>query len=555
MLSAAEIRDGERNPGTSIDGFVLHSQTRRRLGGIDRKDMEPDRRIRRIAILGGGFAGWLAAISLTRKLGGQVSIHVIDAPEAGTSGLAETTIPPVLELLRFLGVDQNDFIDKTQSTYSLGAKLIDWIPGQSCWRPFGAFGALIERRPFYHFWHKAKASGLQPKPEYFSNEISMAQANRFIFPTNTLGVAQGLRYALNVDTALATRYLRTLAERAGVIRLEKKLVGATRREDGAVDELQFEDGGKLRADLYIDNSGAAGRLIGEVLDVGYESWRQWLPADRILSAPVALEETRPPYVRLAARAAGWTWRTPLQQVLSLGYVYSSAQQDDAAALQELRDAAGTELLAEPRRIETSSGRRQRFWEKNVVALGAAAYGLEPLGAVDVHLATTAVFNLLDHFPDRQFDPANIASYNAGIGAELERIRDYCILHYQLARRDEPFWKQAAGAAPPESLALRIEQYRATGRITVGRDELFTDLDQFWLFDGLGVTPRDYDPLVDSVDFEQVKRLMLAISQKISADVAQAPSHDSFFAAANARLMGARKAAAPAPAPAPAAAPG
>jgi tryptophan halogenase len=75
----------------------------------------------------------------------------------------------------------------------------------------------------------------------------------------------------------------------------------------------------------------------------------------------------------------------------------------------------------------------------------------------VHLATTAVFNLLDHFPDRQFDPANIASYNAGIGAELERIRDYCILHYQLARRDEPFWKQAAGAAPPESLALRNEQ--------------------------------------------------------------------------------------------------
>ena len=47
-------------------------------------------------------------------------------------------------------------------------------------------------------------------------------------------------------------------------------------------------------------------------------------------------------------------------------------------------------------------------------------------------------------------------------------------------------------------------------------------------------PRDYDPLVDTVDFEQVKRLMLAISQKVSADVAAAPTHDSFFAAANAQ---------------------
>jgi len=497
--------------------------------------MEPDRRIRRIAIVGGGFAGWLAAISLTRKLGGQVSIHVIDAPETGTAGLAEATIPAMLELLRFLGIDQNDFVDKTASTYSLGAKLGDWSAGQSFWRPFGAFGALIERRPFYHFWHKAKAAGLQPKPEFFSTEISMAQGNRFIFPTNSLGVAQGLRYALNVDTALATRYLRTLAERAGVIRLEKKLVGATRREDGFVDELEFEDGGKLRADLYVDNTGARGQLIGELLGVAWEGWQSWLPADRILSAPVALEETRPPYLRITAREAGWAWRNPLQQSLSLGYVYSAAHQSDDAALAELRAIAGADFAAEPRRAALSSGRRRHSWEKNVVALGAAAYGLEPLVAVDVHLATSAVFNLLDHFPDRDFDAANIASFNATVGGELDRIRDYAILHYQLAKRDDPFWKQAAGAAPPDPVALRIARYRATGRIGAAPDDLFTDLDWFWIFEGLGVTPRDYDPLVDTLDFEQVKRLMLAISQKITADVSQAPTHDSFFAAANARL--------------------
>ena len=82
-------------------------------------------------------------------------------------------------------------------------------------------------------------------------------ANRFIFPTNSLGVAPHLRYALHVDAALTARYLRTIAERAGVIRLERKIVSATRREDGFIDELQFEDGGKLRADLFIDCSGVA----------------------------------------------------------------------------------------------------------------------------------------------------------------------------------------------------------------------------------------------------------------------------------------------------------
>ena len=131
-----------------------------------------------------------------------------------------------------------------------------------------------------------------------------------------------------------------------------------------------------------------------------------------------------------------------------------------------------------------------------------------------------------------------------IGDEFERIRDFIILHYCTSRRDDsPFWQQCAARRLPDALAQRIDMYRATGRIVQQRPELFTDLDWFWIFEGAGVMPRDYDPLVDTVDFEQVKRLMLAISQKVAADVAAAPTHDSFFAAANARLAGARKAAA------------
>jgi hypothetical protein len=54
---------------------------------------------------------------------------------------------------------------------------------------------------------------------------------------------------------------------------------------------------------------------------------------------------------------------------------------------------------------------------------------------------------------------------------------------------------------------------------------------------MGIVPRDYDPLVDLIDFEQVKRVMLACHQKVMNDTSAAPSHDSFFAAANARLGG------------------
>jgi len=480
---------------------------------------------------------------LARKLGGHCSIHVVDSAEPATPGFGEASQPVVLELLKFLGADQNDFVDKTQSTYCLGTRFMDWAePGQSFWRPFGAFGALIERRPFYHFWHKARVLGLKPRMELFSLEAAMASANRFIFPTNTLGVAQHMRYALHMDRALAARHLRSLAERAGVIRLERKVVSASQREDGFLDELRFEDGGTLRADLFLDCTGARAQLIGEFLVTPFDDWKRWLPCDRVLTAPVALDDARNPYVRVTARAAGWQWRMPLQHGASVGQVYASGLQDDDAARQDLGDTAGA-FAGEPRLVSFTSGRRRQSWVKNVVALGHAAGMLEPLAITDFQQVGHGLLSLLDHFPDKQFDPALIASYNAAIGEDLEQSRDFIIAHYGASRRsDTPFWQQRA-AELPETVAQRLELYRATGRVIQQQPGHFSDLDWFWVLEGCGIVPRDYDPLVDTVDFEQVKRLMLAISQKHTADVAAAPTHDSFFAAANAKLAGARKAAA------------
>ena len=118
--------------------------------------------------------------------------------------------------------------------------------------------------------------------------------------------------------------------------------------------------------------------------------------------------------------------------------------------------------------------------------------------------------------------------------------------WSVARQLGKRWQHFAALTLPRTVAQRIEQYRATGRIASNETALFGDLDWFWVFEGAGILPRDYDPLVDTIDFEQVKRLMVAVSQKVKADVTAAPTHDSFFATANSRLASARKAAAIAP---------
>ncbi len=502
--------------------------------------------IRSIAIVGGGTAGWMAASILARALPGtKTVITVIESPDIGTVGVGEATIPPIMDLLRFLNVNEGDFVRHTQSTYKLGIKFTDWSRvGESYWHPFGTFGSMINLRPFFHAWHKARADGLKFRFNDFSLCAALGDARKFRFPDPaSQGPAAGLRYALHFDATLVARYLRSYAERLGVTRLERKVVGATRRADGFLDELQFADSSTLQADLYIDCSGFRGALIEEILGTGYIDWSAMLPCDRAVAFPTASVPGRPPYTNSLARSAGWQWRIPLQHRVGNGYVYCSAHCSDEEAHDDLVSTLRERPLADPRFLRFVTGRRKLLWNRNCVALGLASGFLEPLESTSIHMVMSGVYKLLEHFPDRNFDRANADSYNAELIAESERIRDFIVLHYCLTQReDAPLWSYCRSMTLPDSLVQRIELYRRTGRIRVKAGELFSDLSWFYIFEGLGVRPDAYDPLMDVVTAAQLREITASMAADTAAAAKAAPSHDSYFAAHTA--AGGRAAAAP-----------
>ncbi|HWS64276.1 MAG TPA: tryptophan halogenase family protein [Steroidobacteraceae bacterium] len=493
-----------------------------------------DKRIASVAIVGGGTAGWVAASVLARALPGTgTTITVIESPEIGTIGVGEATIPPIIDLLRFLSIDEGDFVRHTQATYKLGIKFRDWKElGHAYWHPFGTFGAPINRRPFHHCWHKARASGLEPRFNDFSLCAALGDEGKFRFPDADPGSeAAGLRYALHFDATLVAKYLRAYAERLGVSRIERTVVSASMRSDGFLDKIQFSDHSTLQADLYIDCSGFRGILIERILGTGYIDWSAMLPCDRAVAFPTASNAALAPYTHSWARSAGWQWRIPLQHRYGNGYVYSSVHCSENQALDDLTLTLNEKPLADPRFLRFVTGRRKLYWNRNCVALGLSSGFLEPLESTSIHLVTSGMFHLLEHFPDKAFDQTNIDSYNAELIDEAERVRDFIVLHYHLTQRDDaPLWRYCRSMAIPDSLRDRIDLYRHTGRIRPRAGELFTDLSWFYIFEGLGLRPDSCDPLLDVVPVAKLREILASMANSTAAIAKAARSHGSFFTA-------------------------
>jgi tryptophan 7-halogenase len=492
--------------------------------------------IRSILIVGGGTSGWIAAAYLNRFLDpARCRITLVESATVGTIGVGEATVPPLVALLRLLGIAESDFLRACHATYKLAIRFDGWAPAP-VWHPFGEVGGTrVGGLPLFHHWLERHRAGVEAAP-YVAYSAQVRLCERDLAPRSLQADSDIIRlgaYAYHLDARAFAAYLAQVATGRGVRHVVDDVTRVARDERGWIKHVETRASGPLQADLYLDCSGFQGLLIGQAAESRFIDWSDQLLCDRAVVLPMPAARPMPPYTRATALRAGWSWRIPLHHRVGAGYVYSSrfASQDEAA--RELIEHTGSDPASSaPGHLRMQVGRREHFWQANCLAVGLSAGFLEPLESTGIFLIQRGIELLLDHFPDLEFSPSMLRRYNQRLAAEFEEVRDFILLHYALNTREEPFWRESRAIRLPDSLAQTLADYDETGVVDWDNRSLFRDSSFYSIAAGFGRLPRKGHAIAQQADPERVRQAMAAVRARNEALAKSLPSHAEFIDAAN-----------------------
>jgi tryptophan halogenase len=476
--------------------------------------------IRDIVVAGSGIVGWSAAALLKRRLPGAnvMLVGAVPPPEA-IGEWAPSSLPSITGFHGDLGLAEADVLAATGASFRLGALFEGWSAGLPPYvHAYGEYGRALGTTPFHLHWARLARAGEAPAFDSHSPGAMLGRAGRFVHPQGDPGSPLSTyEYGLNFDPGLYHGLLRAYGRHLGVVErggavADVRIAGET----GLVEALQLGDGSAIAGHLFVDCTGPEA-LVRSRLDDRFEDWSQWLPCDRVLFVAGPGTPDPQPLDRAVAHPAGWGWQSASRAMTSYGIVYSSAHMGDDAAARALGVETGGTLAS------VRSGRRSQPWLRNCVAIGDAAVSLDPLEWTNLHLAHSALDRLIAKMPDRDFSPVELWDYNRECAAEADRARDFAALHYAVANRPEPFWRDAAAAGPPESLAHTLRLFRERGKLPYYEEETFTRDSWAAVLFGQGVLPRRIDPLTGTVPAEQASRTMAQMRESITAMVPTLPT--------------------------------
>ena len=427
--------------------------------------------VKNIVIVGGGSAGWMTAAHLSKQLKG-VNISLVESPNVPIIGVGESTVPPIVDFMKSLGIEEKEWMPACSATYksSICFKRFHGTDENTMWFPFSGTWAVGDRPANRHWLYKYYTD------PNFNDRFSLYDyctlVPKICEAGKTVASIPGSSYAYHLDAIALGQFLKGLSMKAGVKHIPDTITNIVQTEDGSIQKLELESGKSVQGDLFIDCSGFRSLLLGDKLNEPFDDYYDYLFNDKAIAIRFPFEDKEKEmvsYTLCTALSSGWAWTIPLYNRLGTGYVYCSKYQSEEEAEREFLGFLG-KFLGEARVKEASTrhlnirvGKHKRTWVKNCVGIGLSSGFIEPLESTGLQIVQSEVDLLARTLKDRNdYNCADVAVYNKSITLLLDNIRDFLICHYALtSREDTPYWKDVKYKTEiPETLVNKLMFARA-----------------------------------------------------------------------------------------------
>ena len=358
----------------------------------------------------------------------QHKVTVIESKQIGIIGTGESSTGALADIINnpIYGIDKKHFVEQCDGTAKYGIKHIGWNvdPTKHYYGPIGGSETCSEDQDLI-FNHVIANFSLDQIHLGCEHGVNIEQNTCSVYDDPLLNV-------WHFDTHKLGAYLSTLID-AEII---DDIVTDVELENGNVKQLHCKSGRTVDGDFFVDATGFK-KVIMNKLGAKWKSYKDNLPVNSAIPfiLPYDDDEIIEPVTTAFAQKYGWCWMIPTNERYGCGYVFDDTHITADQAHEEIEKALGKKV--DPiKTIKFESGRQEKFWIKNCMAVGLAGAFAEPLEATSIHTTVHQLNRFLVDFESMDSD-----SFNDYCATMYDNMKEFLLVHYMCGRNDSEFWRK------------------------------------------------------------------------------------------------------------------
>jgi len=391
-----------------------------------------------IVIVGGGTAGWLAALYIQKNYKDLFKVTVVESSEIGILGAGEGSTPHLINFLESVNISTDDLVKHADATIKNAIKFTNWHNDGTHY-----YHGFLDNHDQFTYYLKMKtplvalASVADKKSlDYYNLSAALCENNKVKF-TSAEKVGT---YSVHFNARMLADYLKEVGINRGITVFDSIVEDVTMDENMNINKLKLKDF-SLDCDFVIDCTGFKRFFVNGIYKSPWKSYDDILPVNRAM--PFFLdrndEDPTPPYTESIAMKYGWVWKIPVRNRYGCGYVFDSRLISDEDAKAEIEEYFGHEISS-PKIFTFSAGYHKKPWNKNCLSLGLSAGFIEPLEATSIWttiLGIEAFCERIHELDNQKF----IDEYNEYYSEINDNILNFVHFHYLNGRNDTEFWNK------------------------------------------------------------------------------------------------------------------